>query len=212
MATMLKYGSLAFTLASLAVATAPARAADVTYERLLNPEPQNWLMNHHDYGAHRYSPLDIINKSNVKNLKLAFAVALGGTSGNENLEATPLVEDGFMYMPDAWGVVYKIDVRSGTSAASSGRWIPGQEKIDRNRGVALWGNLVISVTGRDGRVIATDKETGKIVWDKKLARPARPRRSMRRRWRSRTRSSSAPPAATRACATGSWRSIRRPAK
>jgi len=32
----------------------------------------------------------------------------------------------------------------------------------------VWGNLVISVTGLDGRVIATDKESGKIVWDKKL--------------------------------------------
>ena len=42
------------------------------------------------------------------------------------------------------------------------------EKPDRNRGVALWGNLVISVTGLDGRVIATDKESGKVVWDKNL--------------------------------------------
>jgi outer membrane protein assembly factor BamB len=45
---------------------------------------------------------------------------------------------------------------------------PGQQKPDRNRGVALWGNLVISVTGLDGRVIGTDKETGKIVWDTNL--------------------------------------------
>src|SRR5579863_8337686 len=45
---------------------------------------------------------------------------------------------------------------------------PGQEKDDRNRGVALIGNLVISTTGKDARVIATDKETGKIVWDKNL--------------------------------------------
>ena len=37
-----------------------------------------------------------------------------------------------------------------------------------NRGVALWGNLVVSVTSHDGRVIATDKETGKIVWDRNL--------------------------------------------
>jgi alcohol dehydrogenase (cytochrome c) len=27
-----------------------ASAADVTFERLRNPEPQNWLMNHHDFG------------------------------------------------------------------------------------------------------------------------------------------------------------------
>ena len=45
---------------------------------------------------------------------------------------------------------------------------PGQQKPDRNRGVALWGNLIISVTGYDGRVVATDKETGKVVWDKKI--------------------------------------------
>ncbi len=31
----------------------PARAADTTYERLVNPEPQNWLMNHHDYTSQR---------------------------------------------------------------------------------------------------------------------------------------------------------------
>ncbi len=52
------------------------RAADVTFERLLNPEPQNWLMNHRDFGAQRFSPLDAINKTNVKNMKLLFAVAI----------------------------------------------------------------------------------------------------------------------------------------
>jgi alcohol dehydrogenase (cytochrome c) len=65
-------------------------------------------------------------------------------------------------------VVYKIDVRSGKRGEVVWKMDPAQEKIDRNRGVALWGNLVISVTSRDGRVIATDKETGKIVWDKNL--------------------------------------------
>ena len=92
-----------------------ASAAEVTYERLANPdkEPQNWLMVHRSYDAQRFSPLAAINKTNVKNLKLAFAVAIGGTTGNEYLEATPLVEDGFMYIVDHWGVVYKIDVRSG---------------------------------------------------------------------------------------------------
>ncbi|HEY2229730.1 MAG TPA: PQQ-binding-like beta-propeller repeat protein, partial [Xanthobacteraceae bacterium] len=45
---------------------------------------------------------------------------------------------------------------------------PGLANQDRNRGAALWGNLVISVTGYAGRVIATDKDTGKIVWDKNL--------------------------------------------
>jgi alcohol dehydrogenase (cytochrome c) len=150
------------------IAPSAVHAADVTYQRLLHPEPQNWLMNHHDFGSHRYSPLAIINKSNVKNLKLAFALPLGGTSGNEYNEATPLVDDGFMYITDVWSAVYKIDVRSGTAGQVVWKMNPGVQKADRNRGVALWSNLVISVAGLDGRVIATDKETGKIVWDKNL--------------------------------------------
>jgi alcohol dehydrogenase (cytochrome c) len=160
-------GGLLFGTALFASAT-NLSAAEVTYERLQHPEPQNWLMNHHDYGAQRFSALESINKSNVKNLKLKFAVALGGSAGNESLEATPLVEDGFMYMADGWGVVYKIDVRSGTAGRIVWKMDPGQERLDRNRGVALWGNLVISITSYDGRVIAADKETGKVVWDKNL--------------------------------------------
>jgi alcohol dehydrogenase (cytochrome c) len=159
---------LACSLAALLSGTAALSAAEVTYERLLHPEPQNWLMNHHDFASQRFSPLAIINKSNVKNLKLAFALPLGGTSGNEYVEATPLVDDGMMYVTDVWGVVYKIDVRSGTAGRILWKMDPGQQKPDRNRGVALWGNLVISVAGYDARVIATDQESGQVVWDKKL--------------------------------------------
>jgi len=160
-------GGLAAMVGVLMAGTA-ARAADVTYERLVNPEPQNWLSVHHDYTSQRYSPLDTINRTNVGRIHLVFAIGLGGTSNNESLEATPLVDDGFMYMVDAWGIVSKIDVRSGTSGQFVWQMNPKLEKQDRNRGVALWNNLLISVTGYEGRVIATDKETGKVVWDKNL--------------------------------------------
>jgi alcohol dehydrogenase (cytochrome c) len=155
---------------ALAAVAAPgvACAADVTYERLLNPEPQNWLHHHRDFNAQRHSPLTAIDKANIKNLKLAFAVPLGGKSAGESLEATPLVDDGYMYMVDSWGVVTKIDVRSGTAGKIIWKMDPKLEKQDRNRGVGLWGNYVISVTGYAGHVIATDKETGQVVWDKNL--------------------------------------------
>src|SRR5437773_4400944 len=108
---------IATALTALACAmlasTSLVLAADVTPQRLANPEPHNWLMNHRTYDAQRYSPLARISKDNVKNLKLAYAVAIGGQSINEHLQATPLVEDGFMYVVDVWGIVYKIDVRSG---------------------------------------------------------------------------------------------------
>ena len=127
-------------------------------------------MNHRTYDAQRYSPLDKINKANVKGLKLAYAVAIGGTSANENLQATPLAEDGFLYIVDQWGVVYKIDGRSGDVGRIVWRMDPGQEKLPlSNRGAALWGNLVITVASYPARVIATDKETGKVVWETNIA-------------------------------------------
>jgi alcohol dehydrogenase (cytochrome c) len=147
-----------------------AFAADVTPERLANPEPGNWLMNHRTYDSQRYSPLDRINKANVKALKLAYAVALGGTAVNENLEATPLAEDGFLYVTDQWGVLYKIDARSGDLGRIMWRMDPGQEKIDAaNRGAALWGNLVVTIANYPPRMIATNKETGRVVWETNLS-------------------------------------------
>jgi alcohol dehydrogenase (cytochrome c) len=106
---------LALFASTMLTATGPSFCAEVTPDRLVNAdrEPQNWLMNHRTYDAQRYSPLDRIDKNNVKNLKLAYAVALGGASTNMNLESTPLAEDGYLYIVDQWGVLYKIDGRSG---------------------------------------------------------------------------------------------------
>ena len=154
-----------------ALATCPALAGDVTPDRLVNAdkEPQNWLMNHRTYDAQRYSPLDKVNKDNVKSLKLAYALAIGGTAANENLQSTPLAEDGFLYIVDQWGVVYKIDVRSGDMGRIVWRMDPGQEKLPlSNRGAALLGNLVISTANYPARVIATDKDNGKVVWETNL--------------------------------------------
>src|SRR5208283_4909 len=107
--------ALILLTATVLSVTTPAISAEVTADRLINAdkEPQNWLMNHRTYDAQRFSPLDKISKANVKSLKLAYAVAIGGTSANENLQATPLAEDGYLYVVDQWGVLYKIDARTG---------------------------------------------------------------------------------------------------
>ena len=92
-------------------------------------------------------------------------------SANENLEATPLAEDGFLYVVDQWGVLYKIDGRSGdvgphrlahgSRARRSCRWptaAPRCGAISSSR-----------VANYPARVIATNKETGKVVWETNLA-------------------------------------------
>jgi len=156
---------------SMLAAAIPARAAEVTPQRLLNPdkEPQNWLMNHRTYDGQRYSPLARINKGNVKGLRLAYAVPLGGLGGMEVVEATPLVENGFLYITDSWGVLYKIDGTSGDAGRVIWRMDPKQEKQHVNRGAAFWGNLVISPANAPARIVATDKETGKVVWETNVA-------------------------------------------
>ena len=170
-----------------ATALTPLFAADMTYERAVNAdkEPQNWLLHHGNYQGHRFSALKEINTATVKDLKLAYTVALGGIQGAGrtkagDLEATPLVEDGIMYVPDGWGDVYAIDVSSGKKGTFRWKFDPGMDKawagdvaccgID-NRGVALWKDKVISVS-LDGRLFALNKATGEKVWERKIADPA----------------------------------------
>jgi len=52
----------------LATALTPVGAADVTNERLLNPqrEPQNWILHHGNYQGHRFSLLKEINTDTVR--------------------------------------------------------------------------------------------------------------------------------------------------
>ena len=96
---------LALLAGSTCVMIGPALPAEVTPQRLVNAdkEPQNWLMNHRTYDGQRFSPLARINKDNVKGLKLTYAAPLGGGAGNEWIQATPLAEDGFLYITDSWG-------------------------------------------------------------------------------------------------------------
>ena len=161
------------TSALLTSTSVLAMAAEVTSSRLLNSdkEPQNWLMVNKDYSSHRYSELDQINRDNVKNLHVAFAVALGGAFGVAPLpwgghQSTPLVDDGQMYVVDGYGVVYKIDVRDPTRPKIAWVMDPGVAKADvwipSNRGVALYKNFVISVTG-NGKVLWTDRDTGQLA-------------------------------------------------
>ncbi len=161
------------TLALLAggISIVPALSADVTPQRLVqaDKEPQNWLMNHRTYDGQRFSPLTGINKDNVKGLKLVYAVPLGGGAGNEWIQATPLAEDGFLFITDSWGVLYKIDGTSGDAGRIVWRMDPKQQKQSRNRGAAMWGNLVITATSGPPRIIATDKETGRIAWESSFA-------------------------------------------
>src|SRR5580704_8703434 len=179
--------SVAWIALTVSGALTAARAADMSFERALNAdsEPQNWLLHHKNYQGHRFSALKEIDTDTVGNLRLAFTVGLGGLqSGGRyaqgNLEATPLVDNGMMYIPDGWGSVYAIDVSSGKKGEIKWKFDPGVDRAwagdvaccgVNNRGVALWRDKVISIA-LDGRIFAIDRATGEEIWERKTAEPA----------------------------------------
>src|SRR5215475_12018702 len=165
-----------FGLAAMAL---PVQAADVTADRLLNPdkEPGNWLSVHHDYNNSRHSPLAQVNRDTVKDLKPKFIFSIGGRSTGGTLrgkeESTPLVEDGFMYVADTWTRVMKFDVRSGTNAVPLWRFDPKITRSRTNRGIALYGDKVL-VSTNDMRIIALKKDSGEVAWEINAAAPTDP--------------------------------------
>src|SRR5438094_4021052 len=119
--------AIALMGASAAAIAASAFAAEykmtVNRDRLINAqkEPQNWLMMNGDYGSTRYSKLTQINRDNVKDLRMVWALALGGMqdigqNGPEN-EVKPLIDNGFMYTTDGWGTLYKVDARDANKGS-----------------------------------------------------------------------------------------------
>jgi alcohol dehydrogenase (cytochrome c) len=189
MKSMPNYAARALLLAGVCAAplllAGASRAADVTEQRLENAasEQDNWLTHHHTLNGQRFSQLNQINKDTVKGLHVAWTFALGGVEGggiwsHGGLEGTPLVENGYMFATDGWGSVYKIDMHGG-----SGKLLWKMDpKTDHdwagaiaccgvdNRGVALWGDTVVSHT-LDGRLVVTDKDSGKVLWQRQVADP-----------------------------------------
>jgi alcohol dehydrogenase (cytochrome c) len=174
---------LAAVLAGVSLATLTTSQAQykltVNRERLLNAqnEPQNWLMMNGDYGSQRYSKLTQINRENVKDLRMVWALALRGMqdvgqNGLEN-EVNPLIDNGFMYTVDGWGTVYKIDARNpykGEFVWIQDSGVRHEGNRPQTRGIALWEDLVIANLP-DGRVVALSRDTGEAVWEKKIAQP-----------------------------------------
>jgi alcohol dehydrogenase (cytochrome c) len=169
-------GASAFAGALLATALAmPASGQEigVSTQRLINADrdPANWLTVHQNYQGHRYTRLTEINRETVGDLQLAFAVGLPGIAEGGQLQGTPLVDSGFMYVTNAWGAVIKIDVRDGKRGKILWVMDPGVDTavaaIHANRGATLWRDQIIVGT-IDGRLISASRETGEITWEQKI--------------------------------------------
>ena len=136
--------------------------------RIINAdkEPHNWLSHGRDYNEQRYSPLDQINKQTISKLELEWSLDMGTTRG---LEATPIIDNGIMFVSSTWSVVHAIDAKTGEELWVYDPNVPRSwaRKVCCdvvNRGVAVWEGKVYFGT-IDGRLIGLDTITGKKIWE-----------------------------------------------
>ncbi|QUD88477.1 PQQ-dependent dehydrogenase, methanol/ethanol family [Phenylobacterium montanum] len=128
-------------------------------------DPGNWMSHGRTYSEQRFSPLDKVNASNVKDLGLAWSYEL---STNRGVETTPIVVDGVMYVTSSWSLVYALDAKTGKELWKYDPKVPREVGHNAccdvvNRGVAVWKGRVYVAT-LDGRLVALDAKTGQPAW------------------------------------------------
>ncbi|MBN8500355.1 MAG: PQQ-dependent dehydrogenase, methanol/ethanol family [Sphingomonadales bacterium] len=139
----------------------------VNAARIIKADPNEWVSYGRTYDEQRYSPLDQINQSNIKDLGLAWSADLDTARGQE---ATPLAIDGKIYITTAWSKAKAYDALTGKLEWEYDPKVPGERAVAAccdvvNRGMAAWGDKLYLGT-LDGRLVALDRKTGKEVWSK----------------------------------------------
>src|SRR6202047_1392296 len=137
----------------------------VTETMLRNPAPGDWLNWRRTDNAWGYSPLDQIKRENVQRLQLAWSWSM--EEGAQ--EATPLVHDGVMYLPNPHGVIQALDAATGDllweyrpAARTEGNGV--------QRNIAIYADKIFGTT-YDAHIIALDARTGKVAWDTAVGDP-----------------------------------------
>jgi alcohol dehydrogenase (cytochrome c) len=137
----------------------------VTDEMLLSPPDADWLMWRRTYDGWGYSPLDQINKENVKDLQLAWD--WGMTPGGRTQE-TPLVHDGIMYIQNSTHLIQALDAATGELIWEYQYELPDEVNPSGERNKAIYGDKLFIAT-RDAHLVALDAKTGQLVWDQQVA-------------------------------------------
>lgn len=160
-----------------------AASGGVTFARIQNPQPGDWLTYNGNLNGNRYSPLRQIHAGNVSKMALQWSYTiplwqqfLPDTSYfHENmryfgLETVPVVVDGIMYVTGP-NQVMALNARTGAEIWRYGRpRTPGlvsDPSLGTNRGVAILGDKLFFVTD-NAHLLAIHRVTGKVVWEVKM--------------------------------------------
>ena len=135
----------------------------VTDEMLGNPPPGDWLTWRRSFNGHAYSPLNQINRDNVRTLRLAWEWAMPTGRG----WPMPLVHDGVIYLPGNGNTVQAIDGKTGDLI-----WQYREEGgSGAARALSMYQDKVFVITA-NGSLTALHARTGKRAWQIRKQRNA----------------------------------------
>src|SRR5439155_13851167 len=128
----------------------------------------DWPSYHGQTTGSRYSPLTQVDKTNASRLVAKWIFSLPNTS---NLQTTPVVADGVMYITSA-NECYALDAGSGRQLWHYQRprtkGLIGTSAGGANRGAAVAGDRLFMVTDH-GHLIALNRSTGALLWETEMA-------------------------------------------
>jgi len=128
----------------------------------------SWPTVHGNIMAQRFSPLAQVNRSNVKNLKVAwtFKTKVLGT------ETYPVIVGNTAYVTTSYGNVYALNAKTGKQiwsfdATPTQKGLAGYSGVHGfpNRGVAV-GDGKVFVLAANAEFVALDQKTGRLLWSK----------------------------------------------
>lgn len=143
------------------------KEGDTFFQPQLEPYV-DWSSYNGSDSSNRHSTLAQINQDNVDQLAAQWFFPIPDLP---MIEGTPVVIAGVMYVTGP-NQVYALDAVNGRElwryAQPRTPGLVGDPAIGLNRGVAVRGNLLFTVTDH-AHVIALDRSTGRLVWDTEMA-------------------------------------------
>jgi alcohol dehydrogenase (cytochrome c) len=150
-------------------------AIQVSGERLqaAGTNPDEWLTYSGSYNGWRHTSLAEITPANLAQLRIRWIKQFD--ISDPNIEATPLVIGGVIFMVADAGHVMALDAKTGNEIWKYTRPIPAGLPIEYglvNRGLAVHGSTLF-FGSLDGYLVAINANDGKAIWQTSVASPSR---------------------------------------
>src|SRR5688572_25341730 len=131
-------------------------------------DPTAWLHFGGNYASWRHSPIKALTPASLENLRVAWMLQTGVPI---QLEVSPIVYDGIIYVTSSHNRLFALDAVTGKLLWRYDHQQPKDLRIccgPVNRGPAIAGDHVLMAT-LDARLIAFDRKSGKIAWNSEIA-------------------------------------------